>query len=279
MALFKTRLFSGKQESLSKPHPFSDLPLILASGLGRSGTTVLRHCLAAHSRSASQNEECNYIHDLIRAADTNLDNKNHLKTLPVSQDSYWQLHRQLLLNLYWPVDQLENMDQPRAISTYSMLDPRAAIGLKKAFPNLVVCYIIRNGIEVVSSYQSFPAFKHLEFEAVCQLWALRHDMFKYQAHQRHFFLFRFEWFQQPDLFQNQLEAALKFAGLEFEPRCMEPLKTKFHPTTFAGESPNAAKEMTARRDRWTLWNDQQRDLFATICGPAMKSLGYEILWQ
>ena len=133
MALFKPGRFSDKRDSLAEPHPFSNLPLIIASGLGRSGTTVLRHCIAAHSQIASQNEECNYIHDLMRAADTNLDEKNHRKTLPVSQKSYWQLHRQLLLNLYWPMDQFDATANPRALSTYSMLDPRAAIGLKKRF--------------------------------------------------------------------------------------------------------------------------------------------------
>ena len=277
MPLFRPRR-SSKRVALSQQHPFSELPLILASGLGRSGTTVLRHCIGIHSKIAFTNEECNYIHDLMRSANSNLDYKNRLKALAVTTGSYWQLHHQLLLNLFWPADRWDSSKDYRALSTYSMLDPRASTGLKKTFAKLAVCYIIRNGIEVVSSYVSFPEFKHLDFKAVCKLWAFRQDMVDYQAHCPHFFLFRYEWFQQPDVFQKQLTAAFKSVGLDFEPDCLQPLTTKFHPTVFAGEPSESAGDLSRRRDRWKYWDDQQRDEFVNTCGPAMQAQGYEIPW-
>lgn len=273
MALFKP---NRNQPSLGQ-HPFSELPLILASGVGRSGTTVLRHCLAAHPSVASYNYECNYIFELMRAV--NLHMERSPKPAPAGKAEFLQLHRQALLELYWSQADWKDPQKYSALSTYSMLDPRAAIGLKDVFPRLAICYIVRNGIEVVSSYVSFQAFQHMSFEQACRLWALRHDMFQYQSAQKHVFLFRHQWMlEQPDRFKQELSDAFGSIGMTFDDNCLTPLTKQFHPTRFDGEDHDAASDPARRIDRWKLWTDQQRSTFVTICGEAMGAHGYEIPW-
>ena len=273
MALFKP---NRNQPSLGQ-HPFSELPLILASGVGRSGTTVLRHCLAAHPSVASYNQECNYIFELMRAV--NLHMERSPKPAPAGKAEFLQLHRQALLQLYWSQADWKDPQKYSTLSTYSMLDPRAAIGLQDVFPRLAICYIVRNGIEVVSSYVSFQAFQHMSFEQACRLWALRHDMFQYQSAQKHVFLFRHQWMlEQPDRFKQELSDAFGSIGMTFDDNCLTPLTKQFHPTRFDGEDHDAASDPARRIDRWKLWTDQQRSTFVTICGEAMGAHGYEIPW-
>ncbi len=259
-------------------HPYSDLPLLIVSGMGRSGTTVLRNCVAAHSKIECRNYESNYIHDLMRAATENEEKPSRIPALPVTAEEYWELHRQFLLNLLWPMDRTDFRREPQIISTYSMLDPRAAIGLDKTFSNLNIFYIVRNGIEVVSSYQAFEAFQHLSFEQVCKIWALRRDMHQYSADRTNFHLFRFEWLHEPELFGSKLAEALEKIGLSFEPACLEGLGKRFHPTTFPGESASDASDITRRSHRWQLWTEEQRQTFVEHCQLLMDELGYTIPW-
>ena len=273
MALFK----SNRSQPTLGQHPFSELPLILASGVGRSGTTVLRNCLAAHPSVASYNHECNYIFELMRAVSLHMERT--VEPAPDGKAYFLQLHRQALLELYWSRADWKGPQKYSALSTYSMLDPRAAIGLKDVFPRLAICYIVRNGIEVVSSYVSFRAFQHMSFEQVCNLWALRQDMFQYQSAQKHVFLFRHHWMlEQPERFQKQLSDAYDSIGLTFHDDCLKPLTKQFHPTRFDGEARDAANDPAQRIDRWKLWTDDQRSTFVTICGEAMAAHGYEIPW-
>ncbi|GAA5510328.1 hypothetical protein Rcae01_05836 [Novipirellula caenicola] len=273
MAFFQFK----RNEAIFSEHPFLDSPLILASGVGRSGTTVLRHCLAAHPKVASYNHECNYIHHLMRAANLHMEEVGD--SVPVGRREFWRMHRRTLLDLYWPTANWRTPEEYSAISTYSMLDPRSAIGLKEAFPRLAICYIIRNGIEVISSYQSFRGFKEMTFEDVCKLWALRQDMLQYQSSRPHIFLCRYEWLiRDTPKFKQTLESAFQSIGLEFNQACLAPLSKRFHPTRFAGESRHAAKDPKQRSQRWKLWSDEQRETFVRICGEAMTHHQYEIPW-
>lgn len=262
-----------------KDHPYSDLPFLLIAGMGRSGTTVLRNCVAAHPQIESLNCESNYIFDLMRNAHATMDQEFRVKNLVVGIPQFWHLHQQLILDLHWPRNTLPPKKQPLAISTYSMLDPRAAIGMSQSFRRLSICYIVRNGIEVVSSYRSFKNFQHIEFEACCRIWAFRFDMIQYVTQNPHCTLLRYEWLNQDRArFQKGLTEALEKCDLDFAPHCLKPLDTRFHPTRFQGESRADAKNMAKRGDRWQLWTDDQRDQFEKICGNTMRQLGYEIPW-
>ncbi len=261
-----------------RDHPFAELPLLIVSGMGRSGTTVLRNCVAAHTKIQCRNYESNYLHDLMRAATENEEKPSRIPALPVTAEEYWDLHRQFILHLLWPVDRTDFHGAPQMVATYSMLDPRASIGLDKAFSELTIFYIVRNGIEVVSSYQAFEAFRHLSFEQVCKIWALRRDMHQYGNGRLNFHLFRFEWLLDRDVFAAKLQLAFEKIGLTWEPSCLAGLEKQFHPTKFPGESDANASDMTRRCERWRLWTDVQRSIFVEHCGQLMDELAYSIPW-
>lgn len=269
----------SERSHLTTDHPFSDLPFLIVGGVGRSGTTVLRNCIAAHPQIETLNRESNYIFDLMRNAHVTIDKEFRVKNMVVSISDFWHLHQQLILDLHWPRKTLLPKNQPLAISTYSMLDPRAAIAMSQAFPRLSICYIVRNGIEVVSSYNSFKNFQHLEFEDCCRIWAFRFDMIQYVTQNPHCTLLRYEWLNDDrSRFQAGLTEAFNQSGIDFAPHCLKPLDTRFHPTRFQGETRADAKNMAKRRDRWQLWTDAQRDQFESICGNKMRELDYEIPW-
>jgi hypothetical protein len=260
-------------------HPFSDLPLLLVSGAGRSGTTALRQCVAAHPDIDCLNRESNYIFDLMRNAHLSLDNPFRVKNLVVSAKRFWQCHQQLILHLHWPVRSIADRRAKLALATYSMLDPRAAIGLAEAFPTLSHCHIVRNGIEVVSSYVSFPNFSHLSFEDCCRIWARQQAMIQYVTTHKHATLVRYEWLREDrDAFSRALDEALRRCGLAWHPQCRKPLSRTWHPTRFSGESRADARKLSRRKDRWKYWSPGQRDRFTEICGETMQMLGYDIPW-
>ncbi len=259
-------------------HPYTDRPLLLVSGMGRSGTTILRNCVAAHSQIECRNAESNYIHDLMRAASENEEKPSRIPALPVTADEYWQLHQQFILHLLWPVDRTEFDRQPAMIATYSMLDPRTAMGLAKAFPSLTIFYIIRNGIEVVSSFQAFEAFQDLPFEHVCKIWSVRRDMLHFGRDKPEFHLFRYEWLLEPERFESEFRQALERSGLGWEPQCLASLAKRYHPTTFPGESRFDASDLSRRSQRWRFWSAEQRRVFVQECRCLMDELGYPLPW-
>jgi len=110
------------------------------------------------------------------------------------------------------------------------------------------------------------------------LWALRNDMFQFANKHRHVFLFRYEWLQRPQHFNDQLSRALAFVGMPYDAQCESPLQTVYHPTVFAGESRHEADDISRRSERWKYWSKDQRSEFVELCGDAMKQQGYEIPW-
>lgn len=269
---------SSSSESNGSGHPYHDLPLLLVSGMGRSGTTLLRHCVAAHSRIACHNAESNYLFDLARAASENAQHPNRLSAIPRSKADFWRLHREMVLQLLWPPKQLKKKPLPSAIATYTMLDPRAAIGLGLMFPEMQILYIVRNGIEVVSSYQAFKSFEHLSFEDVCRLWATCEKMVRFCEKRTHAHLLRFEWTRTASEFETEFRRTLKQCGLDTEAACLQPLSKNFHPTRLEGESRDAAKDREQRKHRWKWWTPEQRELFLRHCKPLMDKLDYPIPW-
>ena len=259
-------------------HPYADIPMIVVSGLGRSGTTLLRNCIAAHPEIDARNQESNYLFSLMRGGNLAMEDEFLVRFLAVKTSEFWNLHREMILNLCWPKVQKAN-SSVKAIATYTKLDPRAAMGLEKTFKRLSIIYALRNGIEVVSSFQSFKPFQNLSFADACRLWSIRYDMFQYCRDNEHATLIRYELLaSDQEKWEASIDECLQRVGLSFHDGCRKPLSKPFAPTRFEGESRQDAKDLSKRKDRWRLWTEEQKDVFVDVCGQAMQDLGYEIPW-
>ena len=261
-------------------HPYWSLPLILVSGLARSGTTILRKCIAAHPGVDCCDRESNIIHDLCKLARSSIEQKDRQTNLVVKRGKYWSLFRQLILQMHWPADEIKPASNPIAISTYSAMSPVAGLGLGSVFPKHRILLIVRNGIEVVASHSEFKAFKHVPFEELCALWQLNTEMVKFGQKRGKVVLFRHEWFHDEDQTVRGLAEVFSQLALPFDDACAKvPRKRVLHPTRLKQEPAKDYRNLKSRVDRWRYWTDQQRDIFTQKCGAGMHLLGYPLPWQ
>ena len=83
-------------------HPYEDLPLLIVSGVGRSGTTALRNAIAACARIDAANRESNFIRDLLEVALRNCTLPVRRASMAVTQQEYDLVFRRAILWLAWP---------------------------------------------------------------------------------------------------------------------------------------------------------------------------------
>ena len=166
--MFK-KLFGAKNVLSVPAHPYQSLPLLLVSGVGRSGTTILRKSFAAHSQIHANDMESNIIQRIAGMGWRSQQDQNIIKNMVVGKQKFWRLVQNLILHLHWPEGDRADRDI-KVISTASSMTGISMRGLQAAFPNCLICYAVRNGIEVVSSAANFEPFKKLGFEHACREW-------------------------------------------------------------------------------------------------------------
>ena len=153
-------------------------------------------------------------------------------------------------------------------------------GLLQMFPGSFICYLIRNGVEVVSSHMNFAPFRTNSFQWICREWRKHADFAVYGQSLNRCLLIRHEGLLNEQQTTKQLSTALAQVGLGFEKSCLHVILAKsFHPTSMPGESATDAMNRAKRIDRWKYWTDEQRHIFETECSAAMELLGYRIPWQ
>jgi hypothetical protein len=260
-------------------HPYEDLPLLIVSGVGRSGTTALRNAIAVCAHVDAANRESNFIRDLLEVALRNCTLPVRKASMAVTQQEYDLVFRRAILWLAWPQPRREPA-LPSALCTYTNLDPETASHLVQVFPGAKVAYIVRDGIEVVASRMGFESFAVDSFETNCQRWCTAGAMAEWiRSHADAGRLVRHEILRDPDRRENELAAVLDLVGLAHDPACGELLRgAAYHPTRHAGESEAAAGDLAARRERWRAWSTDEREVFERSCRATMESLGYAIPW-
>jgi hypothetical protein len=260
-------------------HPYEDLPLLIVSGVGRSGTTALRNAIAACPRVDAANRESNFIRDLLEVALRNCTLPVRKASMAVTQQEYDLVFRRAILWLAWPQPRREP-PRPAALCTYTNLDPETASHLLQVFPGAKVAYIVRDGIEVVASRMGFESFAADSFETQCQRWRTAGAMARWiRGNPAAGRLVRHEILRDPERREPELAAVLALVGVAYDPACGELLRSAvYHPTRQAGESEAAAGDLATRGERWRAWGRDERAVFERTCRDTMESLGYAIPW-
>lgn len=154
-------------------------------------------------------------------------------------------------------------------------DKDSAQGLAWLFPDCRFIYIFRNGVDVVHSMGSFPAFQKLSFAERCHFWAVRAMRYEYLRHSDRAVTIQFETFVENP--SRELKRALRHLAVPEEPDPAEFASSHLiHPLgkPTVRESPHAA--LSRRAPAWAEWREQERATFRSICEEGMLLLGYSL---
>lgn len=271
-------------------HPYDRVPLTILSGVGRSGTTILRQALSKHPDLDSTNLENNLLNELLNVASRNCTLPDRVHAMRVPQRIYDAHFRALVLRLLWP---RPRHTPPSRLLAYTNLTTPSADYLTRLFSNVRIIYIVRNGIEVVGSRLRFAPFQDRDVGSHAQTWRLAHDMARWGENRREFLLVRHEWLLAPDGPERMMDAILPFLGLPRHQPCIDHFRTELvHPTsdrpgsileakapTHADPTEPINRSLRDRAERWKDWNPDDRLAFDRTCAEAMAYFGYTVPWK
>lgn len=236
-------------------HAYEGIPPVILSGVGRSGTTAVREALGRHGQVHSTGTENNILYELLHAAAANCTVASRRYAMQVDNAGYDAAFRRLVLELLWPRPRSEH---PQRLLAFTALSPTRADYLCRLFPGAQILYLVRNGIEVVTSRQRYASFAERPFREHCAVWALAVKMIDWGRHRDDFTLIRHE--QLPEA----IDGLWPRLGLAPDPAPARYLReNRPHPT-----GPDDAPR----------WTPRQREVFTEVCGGTMASLGYPIPW-
>ncbi len=258
-------------------HPYAQVPLTLISGVGRSGTTAVRESLGLHPDLHSTERENNIIYDVLDAAHRNCTAPSRRFSMRVDDAAYDAAFRELLLTILWPRprDLL-----PARLLAFSDITPDRADYLIRLFPGAKILYVVRNGIEVVSSRMRHHGFNQQPFETSAVIWSQAMDIARWGEARADFFLVRHEHLIAPGGPQRATAAICDFLGIPFHDACARNLQTRnYHPTPeIVTHIAAAPPSLHTRAQRWKDWLPEQVNFFAHRCSAAMEYFGYDRPW-
>lgn len=261
----------------------------LFSGVGRSGTTALRKAFGCHPEIYYNGLENNIVQNVISCALRNC-TAGRKEWMAVPQERYDELFRNLLTDLLWP-EPGGRVDK----TLMCAINPSMEIAdyTRQVFGDCKFVYLVRNGIEVISSRQRFPPFSLRSFSEHCDVWLRARGMLQWgRNNPEHFREFRHEWLIDEKQAGRRFSDVFTWLGLSQCPACAEHiLSNRYHPTSEAS-GPIAAvvdaahlvksdreKLTDDRRGRWRSWQPEEISLFEEKCGAFMAELGYELPWK
>ena len=262
--------------SNAQEHTFTNLPFLLVTGIGRSGTTALTKCLMQHSRIFSNGVESNVFFDVMQAAHGGCTIQSRKRQMVRSQEEYNAIFRQSMLQLLFD-DSQDTAVGCKAYSTFSAMAPETADYVKQVFTQIRFLNIIRDGIEVVSSRMSHRVFGTHSFEQNCEVWNRCLHMVEWGMDHECFVLIRHEWLLDRSKIHKVFQSLFEPIQLsDPSPCCDYLLANRKNATNFPGEQEQRAQRLESRKERWNLWSDEQKSIFKDLCGGTMSKLGYEI---
>ena len=260
---------------------------LFLTGIGRSGTTVLRTSLGQHPQIYYNGKENNIVQDLVEVAQRNCTRHSRKVAMVVDQARYEEIFRETIQSLLWP-------DAARRALPTLM----AAINIEGAhldhllqiFPDAKVVALVRNGIEVVASRLRYESFASHPFKSHCRVWNRSYGVTQWGTNNPDSYrLLRHEWFYQPAVLKQKLNELYQWLNLEPSDIPFESIAGSLrHPTgddqsidgnNFASSSEQKKRQyFLSKRNRWNDWSEQQHELFASECGEFMKLMNYPIPW-
>lgn len=258
-------------------HPYEGIPLLLLSGVGRSGTAAVREALGRHPQIDSTGRENNILYDVLDAAARNCTASSRRFAMRVDDATYDACFRRLVLDLLWPAPRAA---PPRRLLAFTALTPDRADYARRVFKDARIIFLVRNGIEVVSSRLRHPSFADHPFAWHCDCWSESAQLARWGESHRDFLLIRHESLLRPGSLARTLQQVWSLAGLAPEPACADHLLgVCHHPTGDAAGTASPAQLLRNRRDRWRDWTGGRRRIFTERCGDAMRYFGYPIPWE
>jgi hypothetical protein len=260
-------------------YAFEGIPWLLATGQGRSGTTVLTRALAAHPDVCSNRVESNVMKDVLLAGRRSSTMPSRVRQMVRSRDEHDALFREMLTRLLFPNSLWTGHHPPAVLSTFSAMEPETAEYAVELWPQIHFANIVRNGIEVVASRMAHRVLGQHPFEEQCHAWAAAGLMARWGAERDNFTLIRHECLLQPESCRQTMAALLERAGLAPSDAVAGfILSERRNQTRYESESDQQAEDLQSRSERWRQWSPQQRDQFAAICGSEMQWFDYSIPW-
>ena len=252
-------------------HNLYDSKFCVVSGIGRSGTTILRKSLEIHSEIHSTETENNLVYDLLEALDMSINRRS--KSIKTSNDQHLRLFKNLILDTTFP----EANSHSKINTLFCDLRIESFKQLLNIFgDNCKIVYIVRNGVEVVASRMTKPQFKHFTFEDNCKIWAQSMNVVKSALDSQHFLLLRHENMLNGEDLTVMYEMLFKHLKVSFQLDYVEFVKENFcHPTKLNSED-KQIKSLVNRKNRWSKFNEKDKETFMDICADAMDYFGYTI---
>lgn len=258
-------------------HPYDRIPLVILTGVGRSGTVALREALGRHEQVHSTGSENNILYELLHTARANCTYESRRFAMQVDDAAYDAAFRKLIHELLWP---RPSDPRPQRLLAFTALSPSRADYLCRLFPGVKVIYLVRNGIEVVASRQRHPGFANRPFREHCEVWALARKLVEWGRDRDDFTLIRHEHIVNTETLQPTLDQLWAWIGLAPEPASRQFLHENcLHPTRAGDEHRMPSEALRDRGDRWLRWTPGERQVFMEACGETMISLGYAIPWS
>jgi hypothetical protein len=258
-------------------HPYETVPMLLATGQGRSGTTVLTKALAEHHQVYSNRVESNVMHDVLDAGHRSSSMTSRISQMVVPRAEHDLVFRRMLFALLFPTDGWDQDELPAAVSTFSAMDIGPAEFAVESFSGIHFANIIRNGIEVVSSRMAHRVMGSQTFENQCTAWAAGRRMVQWGEGRDDFTLIRHEDLLDETACRDTFDHLFQRSGLPHDKSSADyVLKFRRNQTHYEHESDEDKKDLTKRLNRWEVWTKEQRKMFVDICGETMEFYGYSI---
>jgi hypothetical protein len=246
--------------------------------------------LGLHPELYSDQRENMVVGDILHQALLNRTLPDRVASMSVSEEAFDRAFERLFNELIWS----RHPECPSRIRMGAFhIMPMTRDYFFQLFPNSKLVYLVRSGIEVISSRKLHNLLKHKSFDEHCSAWLRSYKMYKWGIeHPNEFFLIRHEWLIDREKMQTVFQQLYEWLEIRWDDAPLVNLLTKRYGTTQHSQEVSAQARAYAqlslserqsfertRSERWRFWTREERAMFEERCSEAMKTMGYPIPWH